>query len=352
MKQRVNIPGRSSVGSAGILLSLSLLGACGGIEEYPETWSDPRSDWARSLWELQQLTNVLGLAVGVAVLVITTYIVLRFRHKPGEPDPEQTHGNTTLELAWTLIPAVLLAIIAVPTVQKIFASHAEPPPNALVVEAIGWQWWWEFRYPVGNDTIVTANEIHVPVGTPVQVRIRGGDVVHNFWFPAMGGKRYAIPTRVNAIMFTPEEPGVYLGRCTEFCGDMHALMRMRLVAHTPENFRTWFQNEAAPAVQPAEPAVAPLDSAVTVGKLLFTQRGCVGCHAIRGHEGAVGQLGPDLTHLASRRTIAAGVLENNATNLRVWINNPQAVKPGAKMQNLGWTDQEVQYIVAYLQTLQ
>lgn len=352
MKQRVTIPGRSRWGSVSALASLALLAACGGIDKYPETWSEPRSDWAREIWGLQQLTTVLGVGVGIAVFAVTAYIVLRFRHNPDHPEPEQVHGNTTLELAWTLIPAVLLAIIAVPTVRAIFASHREPPPNALVVEAIGWQWWWEFRYPVGNDTVVTANEIHVAVGTPVQVRIRGGDVVHNFWVPAMGGKRYAIPNRVNAIMFTPEEPGVYMGRCTEFCGDSHALMRMRLVAHTPDGFRRWFANEATPSSQLAEPVLAAADSAVLVGKQLFSQKGCVGCHAIRGHEGAVGRLGPNLTHVANRRTIAAGVLENNATNLRLWINNPQAVKPGAKMQNLGWTDQEVQYIVAYLQTLQ
>ena len=330
---------------------VSLLAACGGIEEYPETWTVQRSDWARELWELQQLINVLGVAVGVAVFAITAYIMVRFRYRPDQPEPAQVHGNTTLELAWTLIPAVLLAIIAIPTVRQVFASHREPPPNALVVEAIGWQWWWEFRYPVGNDTIVTANEAHVPVGTPVQFRIIGGDVVHNFWFPQMGGKRYAIPGRVNAIMFTPEEPGIYMGRCTEFCGESHALMRMRLIVHTPEGFQRWIRNEASPAPQPIEPATLPVDSAILVGKQLFTAKGCVACHAIEGHEGAVGQLGPSLTHLASRRTLAAGIMENNATNLMAWIMEPQAIKPGAKMQNLGWTQQEVAFIIAYLQTL-
>ena len=251
--------------------------------------------------------------------------------------------NASLEIAWTLIPSVLLAIVAVPTVRTIFASYAPAPANALKIDVYGWQWWWEFRYVVGKDTIRTANEVHVPVGRPVELRLHGGDVLHSFWIPKMGGKRDVIPNRVNRIVFTAEEPGVYLGQCAEFCGDSHALMKMRLIAHTPENFERWLRHEASPAL-PVQ------DSAIAIGQQIFLQR-CIACHMVRGTQASIGRVGPDLTHVASRGTIAAGVLENNAANLVRWIDNPQAVKPGAKMPRLGLTPQELRFVVAYLQTL-
>lgn len=341
--------------SASVLPALLLLFAgCGGVEKFPQTSLVPRSDFAREIDGLFWLTVILGSLVALAVFVVSAYIMLRFRYRPEQPEPKQVHGNTTLELAWTLIPAVLLAIIAVPTVNTIFATQpTNPPPNALEVDVVGWQWWWEFKYPTADgDTLITANEIHVPVGTPIALRLRGGDVIHSFWVPQMGGKRDVIPNRVNTILFTPEEPGVYLGQCAEFCGESHALMKMRLIAHTPAGFQRWVRNEYSPAVAPFDPAPTLADSAILLGSKLFASKGCIACHTIDGLPAAVGRLGPNLTHLASRHTIAAGILENNTINLERWINNPQAVKPGALMENLGWTPREVEYIVAYLQTLQ
>lgn len=334
-------------------LPLLLLSGCdgGNIEKYPQTIYDPRSEYAERILELQNLTTYLGVAVGLIVFALIGYICFRFRYQPGMPEPEQTHGNTRLELAWTLIPAVILAVIAVPTVQTIFATQRPAPANALTVDVIGWQWWWEFRYPVngGQDTVRTANEIHVPVGTPVQLRMTAGDVLHSFWVPQMGGKRDLINNKINYINFTPREPGVYIGACAEFCGDSHALMKMRLVAHTPEGFQAWLQNEYQPArdITP----VTPQDSAIALGKQLTTQGTCAGCHVIKGTP-MVGRLGPDLTHFGRRRTLAAGILENNAENLAAWIRNPPAIKPGAKMPNLGLKEEEIRYIVAYLQSLQ
>jgi cytochrome c oxidase subunit 2 len=326
------------------LLGLIVAG-CGGVKEFPQTAMDPKSDYAKTVDSLQWLTIYLGVAVGIVVFTILGYIVIRFRHKPGDPVPTQVHGNTTLELAWTLIPAVLIAIIAVPTVRTIFATQAEAPPNALTIDVRGYQWWWQFRYPLANgDTVVTANEIHVPVGQPIHLRITSQDVLHSFWIPQMGGKRDLVPNRINHINFTPLEEGVYLGQCAEFCGSSHALMKMRLIAHKPADFQKWLAHERSPAVESA-------DSAILHGKQLVTAGACAGCHTIQGTTAQFGKTAPNLTHLASRATIAAGVLDNNAANLAKWIANPQSVKPGAIMPPGLVPEQELKYVVAYLQTL-
>lgn len=328
-----------------------LLAACGEdhLKRYPQTTFAPVTEYARETDFLFMLTLWLGVAVGIIVFLLLAYIVLKFRYRPGAAEPKQIHGNTTLELAWTLVPAVILAIIAVPTVRAIFVTQPEPSRDALVIDIVGKQWWWEVKYFDGKDTIRTANEIHVPTGREIHLRLLSDNVLHSFWVPQMGGKRDLIPNRVNHLVFTVDTAatGVYLGQCAEFCGDSHALMKMRMVAHTPEGFQQWLRNEASPAVQPTDSA-----SAVALGGQLFNQVGCAGCHVIRGKEGAVGILGPNLTHLASRRTIAGGIMDNNAANLNRWINDPVGVKPGSKMPKLSWTEDQVRYIVAYLQTLQ
>jgi cytochrome c oxidase subunit II len=327
------------------LAAVALLGACGGTERFPQTSLEPRSDFAESIDQLQWLTIYLGVGVAVVVFAILAYILMRFRYQPGAPPPKQVHGNTQLELAWTLIPAVLIAIIAVPTVRTIFVTQAEAPEGSLPIDVIGYQWWWEFRYPLENgDTVVTANEVHVPVGRPVELRITAADVLHSFWIPQMGGKRDLIPNRINRIVFTPNEPGVYLGQCAEFCGESHALMKMRLIAHEPAEFERWLANEARPAIEPT-------DSAVMIGRQLTTQGACAGCHIIDGTPAQFGRAGPNLTHMARRSTLAAGIMDNNAENLFHWIDRPQEIKPGALMPSLGLSEQEIRYIVAYLQTL-
>jgi len=327
-----------------------LLAACGGKEhlrQYPQTTFYPTTQFARTTDGLFMLSLILGVAVGVAVLAIMVYFLWRYRYRPGAPEPKQIHGNTRLEVAWTLIPAVILAVIAVPTVKAIFSTQPEPPADALTVEVIGKQWWWEFRYPQPNgDTIITANEIHVPTGRTVHLLLKSDNVLHAFWVPAMGGKRDLITNRINHLIFKPEQTGVYFGQCGEFCGTSHALMRMRLVAHTPQGFQQWLTSEAAPAAEPL-----PTDSAVLLGKQLVTQGACAGCHLIEGTPMA-GRTGPSLTHFGRRRTLAAGILDNNAENLRRWLRNPPEMKPGSKMPNLNLTEQQITYMVAYLQSLQ
>jgi cytochrome c oxidase subunit 2 len=337
------------------LALLPLLAACGEdhLKKYPQTAFAPTTEYGRIADGLFMLTLVLGVAVGIIVFALMAYIIWRYRYRPGTPEPQQIHGNTRLELMWTFIPALILAVIAVPTVRAIFATQPEPGADAITIEVVGKQWWWEFRYPVAGtrDTIVTANEIHVPVGRQVNLLLKSDNVLHSFWVPQMGGKRDLVPNRVNRLVFTPLEPGVYLGQCAEFCGDSHALMRMRLVAQTPEEFATWLDNERASAAQPA-----PADSAVAIGKQLFGQVGCTACHVVaqQGQKNVNPPplIGPNLTHVGRRRTIAGGILENNAENLNTWINHPQDVKPGAKMIKGAWTPEQVKYIAAYLQTLQ
>jgi cytochrome c oxidase subunit 2 len=333
--------------AAGLLGGGTLLIAagCGDAEQYPQTSLDPKSDYALEIDALWNLTLVLGVAVGIATFAILGFILYKFRYRPEAPLPKQVHGNTKLEIAWTLIPAVLISIIAVPTVQTIFFTYREPPADALTIDVRGYQWWWEFRYVTETgDTVVTANEVHVPVGRTVHLRMTSSDVLHSFWIPQMGGKRDVIPGRITDIVFTPLEAGVYLGQCAEFCGQSHALMKMRLIAQEPAQFAQWLANEAAPSV-------APADSSVALGQQLVTAGVCAGCHTIRGTTAEIGRLGPELTHVARRSTIAAGILENNAENMGRWVNDAPSVKPGSLMPAMNFSEQELRYIVAYLQTL-
>jgi cytochrome c oxidase subunit 2 len=334
-----------------LLPVLLFLAACGPdhLKRYPQTTFAPVTEYAHRQDWLFKYVLVLGVVVGVLVFLAMAYVLLRFRHRPGGPEPRQTHGNTTLELTWTLIPAVILAFIAVPTVKNIFATQPPIPANALRVTVVGKQWWWQFKYAVngGKDTVTTANEIHVPVGQPVALVLKSDNVLHSFWVPQMGGKRDLVPNHDNHLVFTPLEPGVYYGQCAEFCGDSHALMRMRLIAHTPADFQRWLQNEASPAVEPT-------DSAVALGRQLVTTKPCVGCHTIKGTAMA-GITGPNLTHFGRRRTMAGGIMDNNAENLARWIRDAPYVKPGSKMpdmKTLNVKEEEIPYIVAYLQSLQ
>ncbi|HEX6746264.1 MAG TPA: cytochrome c oxidase subunit II [Longimicrobium sp.] len=329
-----------------------LLAGCGEdhVRKYPQTVFHPTTEYARITDRLFMLSLYLGVAVGIAVLAVLVYFLWKFRYQPGAPEPRQIHGNTRLEVAWTLIPAIILAVIAIPTVKAIFETQPDPstlPPNTVTIEVIGKQWWWEFRYPQPNgDTVVTANEIHVPVDRTVHLVLKSDNVLHSFWVPQMGGKRDLIPNRINHLVFKPEEAGVYFGQCAEFCGSSHSLMRMRMVAHSGNGYEQWLANEARPAVEPVAS-----DSAVQLGKQLVTTGACAGCHYIEG-TAMNAHVGPALTHFGRRRTLAGGIVENDAENLRRWLADPPAVKPGSKMPNLNLTDQQITYISAYLQSLQ
>ncbi len=321
-----------------------ILAACTG--DYPQNAMAPKSDFALVIDDL--FWQIIWWSIGVFIVVeaLLVYALFRFRRRPGRPGPAQVHGNTRLEIAWTLAPALVLASIAVPTVRTIFETQAPPTPDALQVQIIGHQWWWEVRYPQLN--VVTANEVHLPVGRKVDISLTSADVIHSFWIPQLGGKRDANPGHTNRISLTPFEPGVYWGQCAEFCGASHANMGLRAVVEEPAQFDAWVQAQQAPA--PNLLAQADADPLVKQGAQQFIASACLACHRIAGTP-AAGQVGPDLTHVGSRRTIAAGMMENTPENLARWLRNPPGVKPGALMPNLNLSDDAVKALVAYLGSL-
>jgi cytochrome c oxidase subunit 2 len=325
------------VGPGALAIALLLLGGCAW--DTPQTSLVPRSDLTRAIQGLYGIITWAAVVIGVVVLGLISWILLRFRHRPDAPLPRQIRGHAGLEIAWTIAPALVLLIIAVPTIQVIFRTQAPASPHALEIEVIGKQWWWEFRYPALG--VITANELHIPVGRPVAITLVGWDVIHSFWVPQLAAKRDVIPGRVNRITFTADTPGTYWGQCAEFCGTSHANMMLRVMVDTPEDFDRWVKAELAPPVEPAGPAAD--------GKALYATIACVGCHTIKGV--SAGVLGPDLTHFGSRTTLAAGMLPNGHETLAAWLRDPQAVKPGAKVPNLGRTVEQARALAAYLLSL-
>ncbi len=321
------------------------LAACGG--PFPQSTLRPAGDLTFTIDHLFRL--IVWLAAGVFVVVegLLVYAVIRFRARPaaGEEErspAERAHGNTVLEVSWTLAPVVILTIVAVPTIRTIIRTEGRHPPGALEVSVTGHQWWWEFHYP--DDSIVTANELHIPVGRPIEVSVTSADVIHSFWTPRLAAKRDAIPGRTNHITFTADSVGTFPGQCAEFCGASHANMGLRVMVDDSATFTAWVADQKRPPV-PAD----SMSALAQRGAEFFKTKGCVACHTIEGI--SVGTLGPNLTHVGSRTTIAAGTLPNTAEGLARWLRDPPAVKPDSKMPNLQLKDDEVAALAAYLQSL-
>ncbi|MBI2939388.1 MAG: cytochrome c oxidase subunit II [Chloroflexi bacterium] len=328
--------------AAGLFLAVSLtLLSC--ASPHPQTVFDARSDFAGQIQNLFVLIIVLATIVFVVVEGLLIFAVVRFgRRRPEERGlPAQVHGNTRLEIAWTIVPVLILAAIAVPTVRTIFATAAAAPADSLRLRVVGHQWWWEIQYP--ELGVVTANEIVIPLGQTVNVDLESADVIHSFWVPKMGGKRDAIPNHVNSLWFKPDTPGEYLGQCAEFCGTAHANMRLRLFVVATDEFQTWVRAQRQPATTPADPLAAR-------GAELFARGACVGCHTVDGTN-AKGKAGPNLTHFGNRATLAAGIAPNTRENLERWLADPPAFKPGSLMPNLRLSQDDVQALAAYLQSL-
>ncbi|MBI4419950.1 MAG: cytochrome c oxidase subunit II [Gemmatimonadetes bacterium] len=325
--------------------ALALVG-CGG--PYPQSTFAPVSEFGAKLDQLY--LTIFWWAVGVFVVVegLLVYVLIRFRARPSQAAPARGHGNTLLEIAWTMAPVLILIAIAVPTIRTIFEVDGTPPEGALRVQVVGHQWWWEYRYP--DLDIVTANELHLPQGRPAVLELTSVDVIHSFWAPRLGGKRDVINGRTNRLALTPDSTGVFLGQCAEFCGASHANMRLRVVVEDSATFAAWAAREA----QPATPADS-LPAALKPGVDEFTEmrdpgiNSCLICHTIGGISGGI--MGPSLTHLAGRSTIAAGMLPNTAENLARWLRDPPAIKPGSKMPRIGLTEEEIAALVPYLQSL-
>ena len=425
----------------GLALAIAACGSYG--KGYPNSTFNNTTEFNTEIKSLWDILLFWGTLVFVLVEAILLYTIFRFRRRSDADEPKHVHGNTTLEIAWTIAPAVILTFIAIPTVRTIFRTQARAVPNALQVEVVGPQWWWEFRYPqytqrspTGRvDTLVTANDLYLPIGRTVNFTLKTKDVIHSFWIPQLGGKRDLISNHTNYLWFTPDtslRTSVFNGSCNEYCGASHANMRFRTFVVTPSEFDGWVAHQLTPAAvaaaPPAPPAPAPADTsrgaaarqtaatpaptpvtpAVAVppqpagytfpmeslpdyaspdtptpaslsfadnitgdaerGAAQFARSACIGCHSIRGTV-ATSPIGPNLTHIATRSTIAAGIYPNDERHLRLWLKNARMMKPGSQMPTLGLgqrdpitgatvtqglgglSDQQIADIVAYLRAL-
>jgi cytochrome c oxidase subunit 2 len=456
--------------------ALLALAACSNTE-YPNSVFTNHTEFNRDVGSLFNSLFFWGTIVFVLVEALLLYVIFKFRGRPGQAEPKHVHGNTTLEVLWTAIPAVILVFIAVPTVRTIFRTQAKAKPGALQVEVIGHQWWWEFRYP--ELGIATANELYLPTGQTVNFALKTADVLHSFWIPALAGKRDLIANHTNYLWFTADSvPGAssWNGHCAEYCGASHANMKFRVYTVTPEQFASWTAGQkavaafgavaapgqsaapatvgapaaaaakaaqaanpqataaeaqvaGAPAGGPSAPGATPGGSALPPagappagaagttpaagaqpaaaggpgytypadrlpvhvrpstpipaslrfdetllargdaarGQKIYSSNSCIGCHYVNGNPMSIGKIGPNLTHIGSRNTLAAGLYPNDAKHLAYWLKNSRAMKPGVVMPTLGagetdpvtkqkvtaggLTDQQIADIVAYLQAL-
>jgi cytochrome c oxidase subunit 2 len=326
------------------VLLLSLTVAC----DTPQSTAVIAGSHNEELWHPYKIIFWLAGIVFVAIMVITLVLSIMYRERPGRT-AVQIHGNTRLEVVWTLIPVALVVIMAVPTVSAIRAEAQPDPPGTMQVIATGHQWWFEFEYP--DLGVKTANELHIPVNKPVHFQVRSADVIHAFWVPQLAGKIDMMPGHVNSISFTGliARPEPYLGQCAELCGLSHANMRFRVFVDTQSDFDAWVSNQKSPGASSS-------DTLAAQGKEIFNRSACIGCHTVTGTN-AVGIVGPNLTHVGQRHTIAAGTLENTPDNLLRWIRNSSEIKPGSKMPPMSkdfggaLSDDEIRAVAAYLQSL-
>ncbi len=332
---------------AGGLLAASLcFGSPGEPSPVPSIF-DPRSTPAKSIYNLSHFVLAVTGLIFAVVFALLIYAVVKYRERPENHgrEPAQVYGSTQIELAWTVIPILIVVVLFLATSRVIHSVQDAPKPGTAVeVVTIGHQFWWEFRYP--QLGVVTANELHIPVSeashpAPAFLTLLSADTDHSFWIPQLAGKTDLIPNRVNHMWMDPSQTGIFLGQCAQYCGTQHAKMLLRVYVDSSEDFAIWVRGQQQPAA---------LDASVTAGKRVFETTACINCHAIRGTV-ADGRFGPDLTHLMSRQTIASGAAENTKANLRLWIQKPDAIKPGSLMPAMQLSDADVDALVGYLETL-
>ena len=332
-------------------LSLALLASC--TTGNPQSTFDTLGPVSRSQATIFYIILYAGLVVFALVMGLLIYATIRYRRRYNDGDPEQVQGNHLLELVWTVVPALLLVAVAVPTINALFDNSVSPEPDALTVRATGNQWWFEFE--IEELGVVTANELHIPVGEVINLELEADDVIHSFWVPKLAGKVDMIPTNTNTMWMQADEEGVYLGQCAEFCGESHAFMRFRVVAKSREDFDAWVEAQLADAVTPSDPLARE-------GHDLFmsVEVECWACHTIRGSSIAYGDVGPDLTHFGSRLHMASGIMDNTHENLVRWLTDPNEVKPGNVMSRDGavyndpdraLTEPQIAALAAYLRSL-
>lgn len=307
----------------------------------------PVSTPAGTIFGLSMFVLAVTGAIFVVVFSLLAYATVMFRRKPGdhESEPAQVYGSTQVELAWTVIPVLIVVVLFLASARVIAnIQNATAPPKAIAVTVIGHQYWWEYRYP--DFRVVTANELHVPVSdpahpTPTFLTLLSADTDHSFWVPRLAGKTDLIPNHPNRMWIDPHATGLFLGQCSQYCGVQHAKMLLRVYVQTRAEFDQWIQQQAKPA---------PETSSVSEGRRVFESTACINCHTVAGTV-ANGRFGPDLTHLMSRDTLASGAVTNTRENLRRWIHDPSDFKPGCLMPAMGLSDAQVGSVTDYMETL-
>jgi cytochrome c oxidase subunit 2 len=302
---------------------------------------------AKSIVDLSMFVLGVTGTIFLVVCSLLVYSVVKFRSKATDSasEPAQVYGSTQIELAWTVIPILIVVVLFTASARVIHAIQDAPKPaNAVDVTVIGHQFWWEFRYP--GLGIVTANELHIPVSDitrhrPTFLKLLSADTDHSFWIPQLGGKTDLIPNHPNSMWVDPPHTGVFLGQCAQYCGTQHAKMLLRVSVDTPEDFDAWVRAQQQPANE---------DEQTTAGRHIFETTACINCHAISGTR-ANGRFGPDLTHLMTRVTIASGAAENTTENLRLWLQNPDAIKPGSLMPAMKVNEDDLDALVRYMESL-
>jgi cytochrome c oxidase subunit 2 len=302
---------------------------------------DGQSPEARAIATLFSETLIVCGVIFAIVAVLVGYCIFAFRAREGAKEPVQTEGHTRLEIAWTIAPLLVVIGLFILTARAMAASDP-PADRAADMTVVAHQWWWEARYASGA---VTANEIHMPTGTPWLVDLQSDDVIHDFWVAELGRKIDITPGHPTHVWLQADKAGTYVGACAEYCGSQHAWMRITVIAQSPDEFAAWQEHELAQPLEPQSESAAR-------GKQLFNDKTCVQCHAI-GSAANVdrARIAPDLTHLAERTTLAAGLLDNTPDNLGRWLKSPQSLKPGSHMPSLQLTDAQVADFVTYFETL-
>lgn len=317
----------------GMLAFIALVASCKASD--PQNTLSPHGHTAAVIKGL--FMPILWIAIAIFVLVagLLVYALVRFRDRGGNELPVQVHGNTRMEIGWTVAPTLLLAVISVFTIATLIKIN-KTPANAMQINVVAHQWWWEFDYPQYH--ITTADELHIPAGVPIRVNLHSDDVIHAFWVPTLAGKTEVIPNHDNGMVLSAYKPGVYSGQCTEFCGQEHALMRFEVVAQTQSDFNAWVKDNQG---------AANLNKS-SAGYQAFINGPCVACHTING-TAAQGKVGPNLTHFASRAWFEE--MQNNPQDVAKWLHDPQAVKPGNKMPNYHLSSKDIQSLVGFLESL-
>jgi len=324
----------------------SLFAATSGPSPVPSIF-DPASTPAHDIYHLSLFVMAICAGIFAVVFTLIIYATIKYRRRATDDDcePPQVYGSNQVELAWTVIPVLIVVVLFLASARVIHAvEDAQFPPDAIEVTATGHQFWWEFQYP--KYGFVTANELHVPVSAngqslPIHIMLLSADTDHSFWVPQLAGKTDLIPNRKNEMWIEPHETGTYVGQCAQYCGTQHAKMLLSVVVQSPDDFQRWVGEQKVPA------ATYPQ---VGEGRRVFEANACMSCHTIAGTT-ANGRFGPDLTHLMSRSTIASGAAPNDEANLRLWVKTPDAIKPGCLMPAMQLNDHDVDALVAYLMSL-